>query len=108
MHRLFESERVPDGQSRGYRQGALDLVVVRRAGQLHGYRNHCPHRGVTLNWQADRVLDDSGSLIQCAHHGALFLVDSGECVVGPCAGAFLQRVPLIEREGAVWLAESTD
>jgi len=42
-------------------------------------------------------------MLQCATHGALFLIESGECVVGPCAGQFLQPLPGIEQDDSIWL-----
>jgi nitrite reductase/ring-hydroxylating ferredoxin subunit len=103
MQRLCDSDELPEGRSRGFTLGAAGLLLVRRAGRVYAYRNRCPHRGIPLEWQADRFLDDSGSLIQCATHGALFLIESGECLAGPCAGQFLQALACCERDGAVWV-----
>jgi nitrite reductase/ring-hydroxylating ferredoxin subunit len=47
----------------------------------------CPHLGIPLNWAPERFLDLDGTLIQCSSHGALFQIDSGECIAGPCAWA---------------------
>ncbi len=63
-----------------------NYFAVRRDGIAYFYINRCPHRGIPLEWQPDKFLDQSASLIQCATHGALFLIESGECVAGPCAG----------------------
>jgi len=63
----------------------------------------CPHRGVPLEWQPDQFLDPSASLIQCATHGALFLIESGECVAGPCAGQFLTALDSREDEQGIWV-----
>jgi nitrite reductase/ring-hydroxylating ferredoxin subunit len=52
----------------------------------------------------DRFLDSEGELIQCATHGALFRIESGECLRGPCLGAFLEPLPLKVREGRVFLS----
>ncbi|WP_313085686.1 Rieske (2Fe-2S) protein [Pseudomonas sp.] len=104
MIRLCTTDEVPEGQSKGFDIDGHRLLAVRREGRLHVYENRCPHRGIPLEWQADQFLDSSGSLIQCATHGALFLIDSGECVAGPCAGQALRSLPAIERDGAVWLA----
>ena len=47
-----------------------------------------------LNWMPEKFLDLDGSLIQCSSHGALFQIDSGECIAGPCTGDRLQQVEL--------------
>ncbi len=67
------------------------------------YRNRCPHRGVPLEWQPDRFLDPSASLIQCARHGALFLIESGECVAGPCEGETLRAIDSREDGDGIWV-----
>lgn len=103
MIRLCNSSEVDEGQSKGFESDGAPLLAVRKDSVLHLYINRCPHRGIPLEWYPDQFLDSSGSLIQCATHGALFLIDSGECVAGPCEGAFLHRVPSIERDGIIWL-----
>lgn len=103
MIRLCAPSELAEGQSRGFLVETLNLLAVRRDGRVHVYLNRCPHRGVPLEWQADRFLDDSGSLIQCATHGALFLIDSGECVAGPCAGQALQAIECREDAEGIWI-----
>ena len=111
--RLSELE---DPGSRGFtlesRAGPLACFLVRRADKVYAYRNRCPHTGVPLDWTPDRFLDVEGELIQCATHGALFLIQTGECVRGPCLGAHLEPLSLEIRDGGVCLsaggAESTD
>ncbi|MNT92136.1 hypothetical protein D3C72_2333610 [compost metagenome] len=56
-----------------------------------------------MEWLPDQFLDSSGSLIQCATHGALFLIESGECVAGPCAGESLLPLALEENAEGIWL-----
>jgi nitrite reductase/ring-hydroxylating ferredoxin subunit len=101
--RLCAAEQLAEGQSLGLRAQGLSLLAVRKQGQVYLYENRCPHRGVPLEWQPDRFLDASGSLIQCATHGALFLIDSGECVAGPCAGQSLRALPCREDAQGIWL-----
>ena len=81
----------------------MQLFAVRRAGQLYAYLNRCPHRNVPLEWEADQFLDASASLIQCATHGALFLVESGECIAGPCEGKHLRTVSCGEDAQGIWV-----
>lgn len=102
MQRLCNSDELQEGRSRGFASGG-GLLLVRRHGRVYAYRNRCPHRGIPLEWQADQFLDASASLIQCATHGALFLVESGACVAGPCAGKSLSALPCQERDGAIWV-----
>src|SRR5690606_33284923 len=97
------SDALTEGQSRGFTVAGQALLAVRREGRAYLYRNRCPHRGISLEWQPDRFLDPSGSLIQCATHGALFLIETGECVAGPCAGEQLQSIECVETGNSLWV-----
>ncbi|WP_165857485.1 Rieske (2Fe-2S) protein [Marinobacter sp. JSM 1782161] len=66
--------------------------VIRHRGHVYAYRNLCPHLGIELNWLPDQFMDPDHCFIQCANHGALFTVDDGHCIAGPCAGD--QLIPL--------------
>ncbi len=103
MKLLCAPQQLIEGQSRGFLLDGMNLLAVRRDGQVYAYRNRCPHRGVPLEWQADQFLDHSQSMIQCATHGALFLIESGECVAGPCAGQSLQALACREDAEGIWL-----
>lgn len=98
----------PDPGSRGFTigsaAGAVELFVVRRGPEVYAYRNSCPHTGATLEWQPDVFLDPSETLIQCGLHGALFRIESGECVHGPCVGQYLEPLPIEVRDGVILLA----
>lgn len=103
MKFLCTATELPDNGSRGFNIDGRKVLAVRRAGQVYAYLNRCPHRGVPLEWQPDQFLDPSASLIQCATHGALFLIESGECVAGPCAGQFLASLDSREDEQGIWV-----
>lgn len=98
---LCRSDELDDPGSLGLDEQGL--FVVKRDGQIFAYRNNCPHLGVELNWLEHQFLDSDNALIQCATHGALFVIDSGECVAGPCLGEALQPVAVCERDGEVHL-----
>jgi len=96
-----------DPGARGFTLGEgewpLKGFVVRRGAVIRAYVNHCPHAGFPLNWQPHVFLAPGGQLIRCIMHGALFEIDSGECVSGPCAGHGLQPLPIEVRDGCVVL-----
>lgn len=77
--------------------------VVRKAGQVYAYRNACPHTGVPLEWLPDQFLDMGNSFIQCSLHGALFVIEDGRCLRGPCVGDHLQPLSVELRGDEVWL-----
>ena len=105
MIRLCAPNELTEGQSRGFAVAELKLLVVRREGQVYAYQNRCPHRGIPLEWQPDQFLDHSNSLIQCATHGALFLIESGECVAGPCSGQSLKALSCREDADGFWITD---
>ena len=76
------------------RTGTVELFVIRKDGQFFAYKNSCPHTGASLNWQQDQFLDLDNALIQCSIHNALFEIDSGYCVAGPCSGSSLEEFSL--------------
>lgn len=90
--------------SRGEGELPLSLFVVRKHGQVHAYRNSCPHTGAPLEWLPHQFLDRDNSFIECALHGALFDIGDGRCLRGPCVGEHLGRLAVTVRDGAVWLA----
>lgn len=83
-----------DGNCRGLSFGETELFVVKHDGLLYAYINRCPHLGIALEWLEDQFLDVEKQFIHCSTHGALFLIDSGECVSGPCQGEFLEPVEI--------------
>jgi nitrite reductase/ring-hydroxylating ferredoxin subunit len=97
---------------RGFRVGEgawpLSGFLVRKGDRIRGYLNRCPHAGHPLNLKPDDFLTPDRSLIVCCSHGALFDLDSGYCIDGPCAGESLVPVPVEVVDGWVLLAEGVD
>ena len=50
-------------------------------------------RASPLEWLPDQFLDSSAQYIQCSVHGAMFRIEDGWCVRGPCAGDALMAIP---------------
>lgn len=106
---LCRLEDIPDGQAKGFTLGSgrdqRRLLVARRGDRVFGYQNECPHARTPLDWTPDRFMSLDGLFLQCATHGALFRVNDGFCVQGPCAGRSLAPVAVHLTDGAVFLAE---
>ncbi|WP_373047554.1 Rieske (2Fe-2S) protein [Vulgatibacter sp.] len=75
--------------------------VVRRGEVVHGYVDRCPHAGLPLSRKLDDYLTEKKDLISCVWHGALFRIDDGACVGGPCSGASLTPWPVRVDDGWV-------
>ncbi len=67
-------------------EALFNAFVVRRGDGVFGYLDRCPHAGWPLAFEPDRYLSREGDLILCAGHGALFRLQDGLCVGGPCGG----------------------
>ena len=95
---LCSTSDIPDPSSKAFEISHhgknLAIFVIRKEGQFHSFINRCPHTGVNLEWLEDQFLDRDNAYIQCTGHDALFEIDSGHCVHGPCAGDNLTLVPL--------------
>lgn len=75
--------------------------AIRFDGQVHAYLNRCTHVAMELDWQPNRVFDDSGQWLVCASHGAEFRPDTGECAGGPCQGG-LVKIDTVEAADVVY------
>jgi nitrite reductase/ring-hydroxylating ferredoxin subunit len=97
--RLCHASELAEGAARGFdphASGRDTMFVVRRRG-LHAYRNACPHwESTPLPWRKDAYLNADATRIVCSAHGAQFDIATGECLLGPCLGQSLERVPLDE------------
>ena len=70
---------------------------------IYAYANHCPHTGSPLDWMPDEFLSIDKKHIQCATHDALFRIDDGRCVSGPCHGDSLEAILVEIRFGWIFL-----
>ena len=105
MHFICAVDDIDEGESKRFDIGEQSLFVVKKDGAVYTYHNYCPHLGVELEWQEDQFLDPDGALIQCSTHGALFLIESGDCISGPCAGDKLQAANTIQDAGSLYLVD---
>lgn len=103
-HQLCHSDEIPELGSRGFTVNDSLIFTVKKNGAIYVYRNSCPHIGIALEWVEDQFLDSSRTLIQCANHGALFTIESGKCVSGPCSGQKLTAVPFEIINGFITLS----
>lgn len=106
MISLINTDELEEGTAKGIEINNLYMFVVKKDNQLFLYWNRCPHLGTPLEWEEDRFLDSDGALIQCSTHGALFQIDNGLCLAGPCRGKHIQAIPFIVNSGIIMVEES--
>jgi nitrite reductase/ring-hydroxylating ferredoxin subunit len=107
MKRLCAIDEIPDGDAKAFAAPPgefVGLFAVRQGHAVRVFRNSCPHLGTPLDWTPDEFLDATGVYIQCATHGALFRIDDGFCVKGPCSGESLESIRCEVRDGEVFVA----
>jgi nitrite reductase/ring-hydroxylating ferredoxin subunit len=103
---LISVNDIEEGTSRGLEVNNLHLFAVKKDAQVYLYWNRCPHLGTPLEWEEDRFLDPDGALIQCSTHGALFQIENGNCLAGPCKGKSLRAIPFLIDNGMIMLEET--
>jgi len=104
--RLCAIDDIPSDGAKGFQIHKFNSIfAVRKGDKLYLYRNRCPHARLELNWMPDRFLDRNRDHILCAAHGALFEIDSGDCISGPCPGTRLDPVAHTIVDGQLYLSE---
>lgn len=120
MAELFvcRSGELNDGDVRIVTEAETEIGVYRSGGRYFAYRNQCAHQGgpacegvilpkVEDVLAPDRThqgqrFDESELHIVCPWHGWEFKLETGECATD--RRLRLQRFPVIERDGQVFVA----
>lgn len=107
MNKICMMEDIPEREARAFETPAGDnIFITQRDGSFFAYRNVCPHLQVELEFLENQFLDADQELIQCSTHGALFTVETGECIFGPCQGESLDKVSInVHSDGGIYLSE---
>ena len=103
---LCALDEIASPGAKGFRWREGDAMfagfVVRSGETLVGYVDSCPHAGWPLAGFAGRYLTRDNDLILCAGHAALFRIEDGGCVAGPCpTSARLTPWPVMVRDGQI-------
>ncbi len=76
----------------GHGRERIELIVVRDAAGVRGFRNVCAHLPLPLN--IDSRIYAHENHVHCDHHYAVFRFADGRCTAGACVGESLTAVPL--------------
>jgi 3-phenylpropionate/trans-cinnamate dioxygenase ferredoxin subunit len=63
---------------KSFKEGDADICVVKHQGEMHAFRNSCPHQHMPL----DMGLLKKGHIV-CTLHGWIFDLKTGGCGVNP-------------------------
>lgn len=96
---------IDDGSAKEftYRNGKniYDFFIQRMGDSAFAYTNVCPHAGTPLNMDEGKFMEKTGRYLMCHTHGALFQLEDGLCVAGPCNGASLTVVGISVTNGNI-------
>ncbi len=109
QHLLCNKKDIANYTARGFEvetaNSKIGLFVLRQDDAISAYLNNCPHVNVPLNWQPDDFMSLEATHIQCATHGALFSLDNGLCVSGPCRGQSLTQLEIeVDQHGNIFFS----
>ena len=100
---------ISDGQAREYIFGrgttVFSMFVVRRAGQVYGYLNICPHYSSPLNCREGEFLTEDATRIRCTMHFAEFRIEDGYGVSGAAERCWLDPVPVHIENGSIVITD---
>ena len=107
MIKIAVTEEIPEREARSFETPNGDTIfITQRDGAFFAYQNICPHLKVELEFLENQFLDQDGEYIQCSTHGALFEVESGECISGPCIGDKLEKVNIaVHSDGGIYIID---
>ena len=102
---LCRLDDIADGEGKAFtlprKPVPLEVFVVRRGARAFGYVNSCPHAWAPLDWSPDHFTNMDKTHILCGIHGAVFDIESGRCISGPCKGDSLTAFPVTVIDGIV-------
>ena len=105
MTKICDLNDIEDGESMGLtveiNGNAKMLIAIRQGDQAFVYINSCPHIGAPLDLQPGKFLSHDKKHILCSTHGALFEINTGPCVFGPCQDDHLDVLPVQIENGEV-------
>ncbi len=110
-HVLCNQSDIEDPGVKEFRFGpenkAFSMIVARKGDMFYGYVNVCPHFQIPLNSPAvpEKFLCVNKQHLKCAHHMALFEVDTGLCIEGPPEKDLLIKIPLITKGDGVAIGD---
>ena len=92
MIQLCSKDEISEGYAKRFLIGERNIFAVKKNNIIYVYENKCPHLNIELEWLEDQFLDSEKEYILCSTHGALFKIEDGLCVSGPCEGQTLTPI----------------
>jgi len=111
MERIASLADIPaDGIRFIYKDGPFEeegILVKLDGGEVQAYKNECRHLPMRLDDREPCDLwDPTRRYLVCNSHGARYRPHDGLCVSGPCQGSHLRTLPVVVKDGEVFLETS--
>ncbi|MEX0694462.1 MAG: Rieske (2Fe-2S) protein [Rhodospirillales bacterium] len=105
--RICAVDDIAEGQSAAfiaeYAARRIAVMAIRKDDAIFVYENSCPHIGAPLDFISGQFLNPERTHIMCSTHAALFRIEDGFCISGPCEGDSLTRLNTSVRDGVVYI-----
>lgn len=103
--RLCDLADVPADAVKSVDIAGFPVLVLCISGNLSAYVNACPHQFLPLDLRDSDILSANKTHLLCSNHTALFRISDGKGVAGEGLGCALSKVPVIRRQGGVFIAD---
>ena len=91
---------LPPGHDKRPREA---LVLLGTDGEPRAYLNRCRHLPIPIDSGSRQFLTHDGRHLLCGTHGALYRLDDGLCIAGPCIHLTLEMLKIVETNGEIFL-----
>lgn len=103
--RVCHINDIPKEGSKELTLKGTSFIAVKSDNDIYLYHNRCPHLGLPLQCQQDQFLNYDKSLILCSLHGALFEINSGRCILGPCQNQALKAADYYIKDEHIYIKD---
>ena len=107
---ICKLDDLPDNDAKGMvavvEEKQRNIFVARKGELVFAYINWCPHNQVLIDQIPNKFFNADKTFIQCSKHGAMFQVEDGLCVEGPCEGESLKALKTTIEDGVVYLVDA--
>jgi nitrite reductase/ring-hydroxylating ferredoxin subunit len=79
-----------------------EAFLIKTRDKYYAYLNLCRHWTVGLDFDDNDFFSEGSEWIVCKNHGALYNPATGQCESGPCGGASLYPIPIVEKAGYLY------
>ena len=107
MEKICKFDEILDNDAKGFvatvEGKKRNIFLARKNGKIFAYLNWCPHNQVLIDQIPNKFFNKDNTYILCSKHGALFEIDGGLCIEGPCEGEKLKSLEIKMEGGTIFI-----